>query len=262
MIEELLADLEAEAAALGTVVLQLDGGDWDRVTPAPGWTIRDQLTHLAFFDDALHCAIVDPAAFALLVDEVRATAGSYSDAVARRYRHLSGAEVVTWFDAARKQILADAGPLDDRARVPWFNGEKALATMLSLRLVETWAHGQDVVDAIGTRRIPTARLRHIARLGHRTIAHSFVINDRPRPAADVRLELDSPDGATWVFGDADAPDVVRGPAEDLCLVVTQRRHVADTTLSSVGPVASEWLTIAQIFAGAPGPGRLAGQFTG
>jgi hypothetical protein len=54
--------------------------------------------------------------------------------------------------------------------------------------------------------------------------------------------------------------VVRGPAADFCLVVTQRRHLDDTDLVCVGPVASEWMGIAQAFAGPPGPGRRAGQF--
>jgi hypothetical protein len=47
---------------------------------------------------------------------------------------------------------------------------------------------------------------------------------------------------------------------DFCLVVTQRRHVADTALDVEGPAAVEWISIAQAFAGAPGAGRQPGQF--
>jgi uncharacterized protein (TIGR03084 family) len=261
MNEDLLADLQAETAALGTLVLGLDAQGWDLETPAAGWTVRDQLTHLAFYDEALRLAIDDPEAFALLTDEVLSTVGSYSNLVAEKHRHLSGAEVLAWFHRARSGLIAAARTLDARARVPWFNGEKSAATMLGLRLTETWAHGQDVCDALGTRRHPTERLRHIARLGHRTITHSFLINNLPPPVGDIRVELDGPGGATWTFGEEGAPDIVWGPAEDFCLVVTQRRHVADTTLTAVGPMATAWLPIAQIFAGTPGPGRRAGQFT-
>ena len=49
-------------------------------------------------------------------------------------------------------------------------------------------------------------------------------------------------------------------ALDFCLLVTQRRHRADTAVSAVGPGAKQWLTIAQAFAGPPGAGRAAGQF--
>jgi len=180
--------------------------------------------------------------------------------VARAHAHLTGTEVVAWFHQNRVELLAAVRAAEPAPRVPWFNGEKSLATMLSLRLTETWAHGQDVADALGASWRPTDRLRHVARLGHRTIGHSFAVNGRPQPTDDIRLELDAPGGDTWTFGDPDASDTVTGPAEDLCLVVTQRRHVADTKLTAVGPTATTWLTIAQIFAGAPGAGRRPGQF--
>jgi uncharacterized protein (TIGR03084 family) len=69
------------------------------------------------------------------------------------------------------------------------------------------------------------------------------------------VELAAPSGATWTWGPQDAADRVTGPAEDFCLVVTQRRHRDDTDLTTTGPLAAEWLGIAQAFAGAPGPGR-------
>ncbi len=47
---------------------------------------------------------------------------------------------------------------------------------------------------------------------------------------------------------------VTGPAEDFCLVVTQRRHVDDTDLTVTGEIARDWMTKAQAFAGgATGP---------
>jgi uncharacterized protein (TIGR03084 family) len=71
----------------------------------------------------------------------------------------------------------------------------------------------------------------------------------------VRLELVGPNGDAWEFGPEGAANVVRGPALDFCLVATQRRHRDDTALVAVGPVADDWLSIAQAFAGPPGPGR-------
>ena len=69
----------------------------------------------------------------------------------------------------------------------------------------------------------------------------------------------APSDETWA-GDAELPDRVVGDALDFCLVVTQRRHVADTALSVEGPLATEWIAIAQAFAGPPGHGRRPGQF--
>ena len=64
----------------------------------------------------------------------------------------------------------------------------------------------------------------------------------------------------WTWGPRDAAKSVSGTALDLALVVIQRRHRDDTELVANGPVADEWLSIAQAFAGPAGPGRKPGQF--
>jgi uncharacterized protein (TIGR03084 family) len=129
------------------------------------------------------------------------------------------------------------------------------ASSVTARLMETWAHGQDIADALGIERPPTARLRHIAHIGVSTIGFSFAVRGLPPPDEPVRIEITGPDEAVWTWGPADTPNVVRGPALDFCLVVTQRRHPADTAVTTTGPVARQWISIAQAFAGAPGPGR-------
>ena len=131
----------------------------------------------------------------------------------------------------------------------------APATMVTARIMETWAHGQDVADALAVVREPTARLRHIVHLGTRTMGYGFLAHDRPAPADAVHLALTAPDQTLWTFGPPDAVNRVTGPALDFCLLVTQRAHRADLALVATGPVADEWLDVAQCFAGPPGPGR-------
>jgi uncharacterized protein (TIGR03084 family) len=121
--------------------------------------------------------------------------------------------------------------------------------------METWAHGQDIADAVGVSRPATGRLRHIAHLGVRTMTFSFALNDRPSPASPIRVELAGPGGGQWDWGPPEAADRVAGTALDFCLVVTQRRHLSDTALAVTGDGATAWMSIAQAFAGAPGPGR-------
>jgi uncharacterized protein (TIGR03084 family) len=108
-------------------------------------------------------------------------------------------------------------------------------------------------------REPTERLRHIAHLGVGTFGFAFRLNNREVPVTPVRVELEAPGGTTWAWGPPEASDVVSGPALDFCLAVTQRRHLDDTALRVEGPIAAEWMSIAQTFAGAPGPGRKAGE---
>jgi uncharacterized protein (TIGR03084 family) len=113
-----------------------------------------------------------------------------------------------------------------------------------------------VADGLEVERAPTDRLRHVAFLGVRALPNSYRVRGLPVPEAAVRVELTAPSGTTWTWGEESASEVVRGPAVDFCLVVTQRRHVDDTELVAEGPVAADWLRLAQAFAGPPGPGRV------
>lgn len=121
------------------------------------------------------------------------------------------------------------------------------------RLMEYWAHGQDIVDALDVGREPTARLRHICHLGYRTRGFAYTVRGLEVPEGDVRVTLTAPDGSAWEWGSGD--DAVRGTAEDFCLRVTQRRHRLDTGLVATGPLADDWLDKAQCFAGLPTDGR-------
>jgi uncharacterized protein (TIGR03084 family) len=75
------------------------------------------------------------------------------------------------------------------------------------------------------------------------------------PAESFRVELRAPDGSTWEWGPANAPQRVTGSAEDFCMLVTQRRSRAELDVTAVGDDAERWLGIAQAFAGPPGAGR-------
>ena len=255
-MDELISDLRAETADLERLFRP---GVWDTPTPAEPWTVRDQITHLAWFDEAAVRAVTDPEAFRA---EVRTMIedGLDTDALAATYRSMPGEEVAAWFGTARRTMTDALAALDPKARIPWYGPDMGAASFVTARLMETWAHGQDVADALGATREPTGRLRHIAQIGVRALPWSFAVHGRPVPAEPVRVELTLPGGEPWAAGPDDAADTVRGPALDFCLVVTQRRHLGDAGLTVSGPVAAEWMGIAQAFAGPPGAGRRPGQF--
>ncbi len=133
-------------------------------------------------------------------------------------------------------------------------------SFITARLMETWAHGQDIVDALAVVRPATDRLRHVAHIGVAARPFSYVANGRQAPSEPVRVELCGPGGDVWTWGPDDAADRVSGDALDFCLAVTQRRHLDDVSLAIEGAGAAEWMSIAQSFAGPPGPGRRPGQF--
>jgi uncharacterized protein (TIGR03084 family) len=252
-LERLCDDLEAEGAVLVDLVGGLDAGGWSTPTPADGWDVRDQIAHVAHFDDAAHLAIADPDRF----ETERPAPGGPSivDAAAAHDRALDGPAALAWLQRARASLLATSRSSDPGARVPWYGPDMTVASSLTARIMETWAHGQDVTDALGATRPATDRLRHVAFLCARALPNSYRANGRPVPTEAVRVEVTGPSGDLWTFGPEPAANVVRGSALDFCLVATQRRHRDDTDLVATGAVADEWLSIAQAFAGAPGRGR-------
>lgn len=255
----LIADLRAEHAELDAVVAGLPLEGWDRPTPADPWTVRDQISHLTFFDEAAAQAVSDPDGFVRSLEDAAADVQGYMDAPLVKGRGMEPAEVLGWWRSKRAAMLDAFAKADPAQRVPWYGPPMSPASFMSARLMETWAHGQDIFDALGLRREPTARLRHVVHLGVRARGYSYVVNGMAQPPEDVRVELSAPDGEVWSYGESDENRIV-GPALDFCLVVTQRRHLADTSLVIEGPAATEWMSIAQCFAGPPGAGRVPGQF--
>jgi uncharacterized protein (TIGR03084 family) len=163
--------------------------------------------------------------------------------------------LLAWFQAARKSLLDGYAAADPARRLPWYGPDMGVASSVTARLMETWAHGQDIADALGVTREPTARLRHVAHIGIRALPYSFTVRGLPVPADLIRVELGAPDTSRWTWGPAAATNRITGSALDFCLVVTQRRHRDDTDLVVTGETARSWIAIAQAFAGPAGPGR-------
>ncbi|MEY9940149.1 TIGR03084 family metal-binding protein [Streptacidiphilus sp. MAP5-3] len=253
----ILADLDTESRRIDAVVAD-EKTDWATSTPAEGWTVAHQIAHLAWTDAKALVAVRTPEAFA--EERVRAlqAGDAYVDACAREWAARPRERLLAQWRAGREELsraLSDAAP---ELRLPWYGPPMSVASMATARLMETWAHGQDVHDALGLVREPTDGLRHIARLGVRTRDFAFAVHGLTPPAAEFRVELRAPGGqggSVWGYGPEGADQRVSGSALDFCLLVTQRRALADTDLQAVGPDAATWLRIAQAFAGPPGVGR-------
>ena len=64
MGDAVLQDLADEHAALDAVVTGIDAAAWEAPTPSPGWRVRDQIGHLAYFDQMALVSAIDPGSFA------------------------------------------------------------------------------------------------------------------------------------------------------------------------------------------------------
>ena len=259
VLAAVLSDLAAEGAWLDTVVAGLDEPGWRRPTPAPGWTIAHQVGHLTSSDQYALRAVTDPAAFAATFERI--LAGELTvDSAAADEAALPQADLLRRWRAGRAQLVAALAAVPDGTRLPWFGPPMSAASMATARLMETWAHGDDVAQAVGVPHPATAGLRHIAHLGVRTRDFAFTQHGLTPPAGAFLVRLTAPSGSVpqgtvWSWGPDDAAQGVEGTALDFCLLATRRRHRMDTSLLATGPEANRWLDIAQAYVGPPGDGR-------
>jgi uncharacterized protein (TIGR03084 family) len=251
-LHDILEDLRAEQQDLRALVERVP---LDAATPAEGWDVRDTISHLSGSDEEAHKAATTPQLFVAGLAEVARDVDGFLTGQLLARRDLSRGELLESWQSCFDALVRALGELEPGTKVPWYGPPMSPSSFATARLMEYWAHGQDVADAVDVRRTPTARLRHICHLGVRTRGFSYAVRGREAPAGEVAVRLTAPDGGTWSFGDPAAGDRVSGPAEDFCLLVTQRRHRDDLALVASGAAAEEWLDIAQCFAGPPCPWR-------
>ena len=255
VLEQVLDDLAAEGAALEDLVAPLDRTAWRTPTPAAGWDVATQISHLAWTDEVALAAATDEEAWDACVTLAAADPTGFVDQQALAGAQGDPAELLDRWRSARAALRAGLRGLPSGAKMPWFGPPMSATSMATARFMETWAHSLDVAEALGISPAPDDRIRHIAHLGVRTRNFSFGMHSLPAPEAEFRIELSSPGGEHWEWGPPDAAQSVRGPAYDFCLLVTRRRHRDDLALVAVGADAHQWLDVAQAFAGPPGQGR-------
>ncbi|MDA0250418.1 MAG: TIGR03084 family metal-binding protein [Actinomycetota bacterium] len=248
-------DLQAESDALDALVATLPAERWALATPAAGWTVAHQIGHLLWTDRVALISITDEAAFGELLAGAQATIDTFVDDAADDLAGLPPDQLLADWRRTRAELHTALRTVPDGRKLLWFGPPMSAASMATARLMETWAHGLDVADALGVAVAPSNRLKSIAHLGVRTRDFAFTVHGLTPPADPFRVELRTPGGGLWVWGPEDAAQRVSGSSLDFCYLVTQRRPRAALDLVADGPDAETWLGIAQAFAGPPGSGR-------
>lgn len=256
MISEAQDFLE-EARALEALLTPLEDAVFQRATQFKNWSINDVLQHLHVWNSAAGASVRDEDELAEMLADMRA-APSLRAFERAWIGDVSGRNLLTlWWDGA--QATADLfAALDSKQRLKWVGPSMSARSSITARQMETWAHGQEVFDLLGVERADGDRLRNIAHLGVTTFGWTYAVRGRAAPSSVPYVELVAPSGAIWTWNERSADECVRGDAVEFCQVVTQTRNIADTALQVSGPIAREWMAMAQCFAGAarepPPPG--------
>ncbi len=257
-MQHICRDLRDECEWLDAVVASLSDAQWNLITPFMGWSIKTEIAHLVYFDSTARLAATDAEAFKKHLEQVFQNQEKYMESQ-QKIRTEAPAKILEFWRKERKALIATLESLNRKDRLPWYGPPMSALSFATARLMETWAHGQDVVDTLGIERAPTDRLRHVSHLGVSTFGWSYANRGMKVPDVAFRVELTGPSGELWTWGPEDVAESICGTAEDFCLVVVQRRHVDDTNLKITGDVMHDWMLIAQAFAGPPATGPKPGE---
>jgi uncharacterized protein (TIGR03084 family) len=246
--DDILADYEAEQQSLYDVLLGVADDQWTVPTPAAGWDVRDSVAHLADTEEiAVDTMTGGPRS--INVEAARFPSGeAFTESGCERGRAMSGPEVREWWWTAAAGCRATLAAMDRSARVPWGLG-MGWRAFVTARLMEHWAHGLDIREAVGAQADDTGRLRHIAWICTNALPYAFgLAKVTPPEGHTLRIEVTGPSGDVWSFGPDDATDRITGPAAQWCRLAVQRitRDQA-SDLKADGPLADLALTHARAF---------------
>jgi uncharacterized protein (TIGR03084 family) len=251
---EISQDFKAEVDDLHGFLQTLKPEQWDLETGFMAWTPWDVVAHLHYFDLVSMASLQGEAVFAkersALMQAIGA--GRTNKQLAReRFSGLDATGLLADWQATAHSLAQALGESAPKRRLPWFGPDMGVPMFTTARYMETWAHGQEIYDLVGATRVYTDRIKHIATIGVKTFGWTFVNRKQEPPGPPPYVRLEAPSGAIWEWQEPSEEECVRGSAVDFCHVVTQGRNVADTALEVHGPVATQWMAIAQCFAGGP-----------
>jgi uncharacterized protein (TIGR03084 family) len=253
-MREILSDLVAEEQALDQFLQRVHEREWTLPTPARGWSIMDTVCHLAYSETFAAEVIEKGEAWLEQANITTMDAWMERGIVAGRGKRYQA--VIEWWRNGRASVVDALSRMSASDRIPWIvkpMGAKAFATT---RLAETWSHGLDIKAAMEDRYTlaeeeedptdDTPRLRHVAWLAHRALPYAFEKAGEEYPAGGIRVELMGPRYARWVYGPADAENVIKGIAGEWCRVADDRLDPADSGLRAEGNAAALALHVARM----------------
>ena len=230
----------------------LEAAEFDRATAFKGWTLNNVIRHLHVWNLAAELSLIDEAGFDALFAQVgESVSGGLTEFEEQYLEGLAGPGLLTTWREGYQSIAAHFRTADPSQRVKWAGPSMSARSSITARLMETWAHGQEVYDELGVVRENADRIRNIVVLGVNTFGWTYAVRGEEAPEPIPHLVLSAPSGEVWTFNEPSDEERIEGLAEEFCQVVTQVRNIADTELKVTGTVATDWMSKAQCFAGPP-----------
>ncbi len=237
-------DLLEEGQELKVLLESLSDAEWQTPTPFKNWTVNKVVQHLHGADCAAVMSLTEP-------DKFKAMLSNPKEINSTMNPTLEGQALFERWWSYFSQMTEQLGASDPKRRCPWFGPDMGVLMFTTARQMETWAHAHDIYDLKQIPRIHTDRIKNIAEIGVRTYGWTFANRKQEPPGPAPCVKLTAPSGALWEWNEANSESSVVGHAVDFCHVVTQGRNIADVSLEVTGEPATQWMAVAQCFAGPP-----------
>ncbi|NNG38630.1 maleylpyruvate isomerase family mycothiol-dependent enzyme [Flexivirga sp. ID2601S] len=125
--------------------------DFDRETQAPGWTVKDHISHVVGVESAL-AGNPDPEVEVPDHPWIRHEMGRFLEQSVQLRRDRPGSEVVNeWKHVLPRRLRALRDPeltIDTEVAGPLGDGSTTLGELLRLRIIDIWVHEQDLREAL------------------------------------------------------------------------------------------------------------------
>ncbi len=187
-MKQLANDLRAEGEELNALLATLSEDDWRRPTPFKDWTVEAVMQHLLVGDWMNALALTDPYKFSATLERRNAARAAGEKVSGLEFMDQdpgSGAGLRASWHQGQRALCELFAAREPKARMQWVGPDMSVRSGAAARLMETWAHGQDIYDLLRQSRAPTGRRRNIATLDVNTygwnLPQSRRRSARPRP---------------------------------------------------------------------------------
>lgn len=151
MSEPVIDLLETEWRAIADLCAELEEVDWDRPTECPGWTVRDNLSHIVGTERML-LGDQPPELPEGDYPHVRDAIGEFNERWVEASRARPGPEILAEFRdvTARRLDMLRAMTTEDFDQVGFTPiGEGPYRLFMQIRVFDCWTHEQDMRSATG-----------------------------------------------------------------------------------------------------------------
>jgi len=253
MLEQAI-HFKEESDALYKLLINADKNSFKLKTQFKSWTINDVLYHLHVWNIAALLSLKNENEFKEFMQNFMEAVKSGNSA--REYEKIlsdnaEGLDLLNLWKETYEKISNEFAKSDPKKRVKWAGPDMSVRSSITARHMETWAHGQEIFDQLGFKRIDTDRIKNIVVIGVNTFGWTYINRNLSIPEKMPKLSLLSPSNELWEWNEDNEEDMISGSATEFSQVVTQVRNINDTSLKVSGKIANEWMSIAQCFAGPP-----------